>query len=254
MRSLYNRIFKFDQVTYGRPYQIKVPVKTDDIVDPDSAEIDETDNEAKLLSTSEDIIKKARQESELIIKEAGCEAKRIISEAREEAEKEAKRQQEEAWQKGYAEGLEAAKAQYEALLAEAEEIKKSSIEERSSMLAGMEKDILELVLNVARKVVAAELTVNREVILQLLRDALNDCSSKESASIKVSPEDYDVLNEHMEEIMSITGASDSIEIKKDVSMKKGDIIIDTKLGGINAGVQTKLEKIEESFKELSGGN
>lgn len=251
---MYNKIFKFDQITYGRPYQIKVPVKSNGIVAPDIPEVEETEHEAELLSASDDIIKKAKHESELIIKEADCEAKRIISKAREEAEKEAKRQQEEAWQKGYAEGSEAAKTQYEALLTEAEEVKRRSIDERSNMLAGMEKDILELVINVARKVVAAELTVNREIVLQLLRDALNDCSSKESAAIKVSPEDYDVLNENMEEIMSIAGTSDGIEIKKDVSMKKGDIIVDTKLGGINAGIQTKLDKIEESFKELSGGN
>lgn len=251
---MYSKIFKFDQVTYGRPIQINVPVKVKETIPSDESETEEPEDEAELMSASEELISKARQESELIIKEADYEAKRIINEATERIENEEKMKLEEAWQKGYAEGIEAANAQYEALLAEAEEIKKSSLEERSSILAGMEKDILELVLNVARKTVAAELTINNEVVLQLLRDAFNDCSNKEGAAIKVSAEDYDVLNEHKEELISIAGTSEDIEIKKDASMNKGDIVIETKLGGIDAGVQTKLDKIEESFKELSGGN
>lgn len=252
-RLLYNRIFKFDQITYGRPFQVNVPMSTLDTDSLDDSDMQEQENDAEYVSTPDELIENARQEAELIIKEAGLEAKRIIREAREEAEREAKLQEEEAWQKGYAEGIEAANAQYEALLSEAENIKKSSAEEHSSILAGMEKEIMELVLNVARKTVAAELKLNREVVLQLLRDALNDCSNKEGASIKVSKEDYDILNEYKEELLSIAGTTSEIEIIRDASMNKSDLIIETKLGGIDAGVQTKLDKIEESFKELSGG-
>lgn len=252
MKLLYNKIFKNNQVTYGRPFQVNIPLNIKHIVVLDT-EAEDADDDFELPPEPKDLLEKARQECELIIKEAGFEADRLLEQARLEAEKKAEGLLEEAWQKGYAEGMEAAFAQNEDILAEAEQIRQSAAQEHDSIMAGLEAEIVELVLGVARKAVAGELATNRDVILQLIGDALINCSNKNGAVLKVSPSDCDYLNENKEKLLAMAEGADELEIKKDSTLKTGDCIIETPLGSVDACVNTRLDKIEEAFREQLEG-
>lgn len=257
MKSLYNKVFKNNQVTYGRPFQIKIPLNLQNIVQLDDDSEDEimenVDNFNELPPEPKDLLEKARQECDLLIKEAGFEADRLLEQARREAEKKAEGLMEEAWQKGYAEGMEAAAEQNESILAEAEQIRMSAAQEHESILAGLEAEIVELVLEIAHKVVAGELATNRDVILQIIGDALLNCSNKNGAVLKVSPLDCEYLNDNKEKLFCIAEGADGLEIKKDSTLKPGSCIIETPLGSVDAGVNTRLDKIEEAFREQLEG-
>jgi len=245
---LYNRVFKNNQVTYGRPYQIRLPDNLMKYVD-DAGNIQESTEEESSETSPEELLKKAEKKAEAIIAEAEAEAERLIEQARARAEEEARAIAEEAWQRGYAEGMDAAAAQSRSMLDEAEKIKRDAAEEYEKILAGMEADILELAVKIARKAVAGELKTNRDVILQLVSSALAECSEKKGAVIRVSPEDRDYLNENAERLAQLAEGADEAEIRPDAAMKPGDCIIETPLGSIDAGAETRLEKIEEALKE-----
>lgn len=252
---MYNKIFKNNQVTYGRPFQVKIPINLQNIAVLDTE--DETSEDAfddcELTPEPEDLLEKARQECDFIIKEAGYEADRLLEQARLEAEKKAEGLMEEAWQKGYAEGMEAACTQNECILADAEQIRQSAAQEHDTIMAGLEAEIVELVLEVARKAVAGELATKREVILQLIEDALSNCSNKNGAVLKVCSSDCDYLNDNKEKLFTEVEGADGLEIKKDSTLKPGDCIIETLLGSIDAGVSTRLDKMEEAFREQLEG-
>lgn len=248
MKSLYNKIFKNNQVTYGRPFQVRVPINLHNMIT-----ILDTEADDNCELSPEELLEKARQECELLIKEAGFEADRLLEQAKLKAETETEVLMEEAWQKGYAEGMEAACAQNEAILAEAEQIRLSASQEHESILAGLESEIVELVLGIARKAVAGELATNREVILQLIGDALSDCSNKNGAVLKVSPLDCDYLNDHKEKLYNMVVGADGLDIKKDSTLRHGDCIIETLLGSVDGGANTRLDKIEEAFREQLEG-
>ncbi len=244
---MYNKVFKNNQVTYGRPYQIKVPVnirKFQDINEDTEADADNSS-----ASNPEVLIENARKKSEKIVKDAELEAEGLLEQARQKAETEAAGIAEEAWQRGYAEGMEAAAAQNIALLEEAEKIKQNAAEEYESILAGMEADILELAVKIARKAVAGELASNKDVILQLVSSALQECSEKNGAVIRVSPSDSEYLNENRDQLATMAEGAGDIEIKPDSMIKPGDCIIETPLGSIDAGAATRMDKMEEAIKE-----
>ena len=245
---MYNRVFKNNQVTYGRPYHVRLPDNLIKFVNDTDSEQDVTDEESSAISP-EELLRKAEKKSEEIIAEAEAEARRLIEQARAKAEEDAKAIAEEAWQRGYAEGMDAAAAQSRSLLEEAEKIKRDAAEEYEKILAGMEADILELAVKIARKAVAGELKTNRDVIIQLVSSALAECSEKKGTVIRVSPEDSDYLNENMERLEQIAEGVDDTEIRPDAAMKPGDCIIETPLGSIDAGAETRLEKIEEALRE-----
>ncbi len=242
---MYNRVFKNNQVTYGRPYPIKVQVAPHDFADMD----DDTEKNDSDASDPEEMLEKARQKCDVMIKEAGLEADRLLEQARQKAEQESGAIAEEAWQRGYAEGMAAAAEQNRSILEEAQKIKESAAEEYESILAGMEADIVELVIKTARKAVAGELASNRDVILQLVASALSECSNKNGAVIKVCPEDGKYLEENRERLAAMTEGADGLEIKPDSMLKPGDCIVETPLGSIDAGAGTRLDKIEEAMKE-----
>ena len=248
---MYSKIFKNNQVIYGRPFQIR---GLSDIQNAgnDKAESGNASINDEKLPEPKDLLENAKKESELLIKEATLEAERILEEAKKEAELKAREIAEDAWQRGYAEGMEAAAKQNEAILAEAEKIRQSAEQEHKSIMAGLEADIINLVINVARKVVAGELATNGEVIRQLVAEALAGCSNKNGAVLKVSPEDYDYIEKNKDSIIPSIEGMDMLEIKKDFSMKKGGCIVETPLGSVDAGVDTKLDKIEEAFREMLG--
>ncbi len=252
---MYNKIFKNNQVTYGRPFQIKIPLKLQNIAEQ-SIETEGTefveDIQKKTLEP-EELLEKAKRECELLLDEAGFEAERIMEQARQEAEKKAEVMLEEAWQMGYAEGAEAARAQNKSILEETEKLYQIAVKEHDSTLAGLESEILELVLGVAHKAVAGELVMNSDIILQLIKDALPNCSNTNGAILKVSPIDYNYLIDNKERLSTIAEGADGLEIRKDPTLKAGDCIIETALGGVDAGVDTRLYKIEEAFREQLKG-
>lgn len=251
-RSLYKKVLKYNQVTYGVPFQVNIPlnIKKIEVLDNEDISSDEKDGrKGGLYPDPEELLEKAEQERELIIKNAEAEAEKLLEKAELEADKKAEALFNEAWKNGYADGMEAARSQNEALLDETEKLRQSAAEEHDSILAGMETEILELVVDIARKVVAGELETNRNVILQLVRDGLSCCSNNNGAVIKVSPEDYEHLKDNEDGLSLASGGAEGLEIKKDSMLNTGECIIDTSLGSIDAGVNTRLKKIEEAFRE-----
>ncbi len=225
-----------------------MPVVSHNFADMD----DETDAEEYVQNStvnSEQLLEKARHKCDTLIKEAEIEAERLLEQARLKAEKEAADIAEEAWQRGYAEGMEAAAEQNRSILEEAEGIRQNAAEEYDNIIAGMEEDILELVIKVARKAVAGELSANRDVILQLVSSALSECSNKNGAVVKVSTADSEYLTENRERLAAVAEGAAGLEIKPDSTMKTGDCIIETPLGSIDAGAGTRLAKMEEAMRE-----
>jgi flagellar assembly protein FliH len=251
---LYNRIFKNNQVTYGRPYQIKIPAKLQNFNEEEEQDEDlHLQFESEEVESPEAILEKAREEAALIIKEAEYEAARIMEDAHAEAEKNTKAILENAWQKGYDEGNESAKEQYAGIIMEAEATRESAMEEHDKVLAGIETEIIDLVTEVSKRVIGAELSTNRDSIISLVRLALEKCSNKNNLVLKVASGDYEYLLENRDRFnMMVQGAGD-MELRQDQSLEPGSCLVETPFGSIDASAQTRMRKIEEAFIDILEG-
>lgn len=261
---MYNKIYKSDQVSVGIPVQISIPISFQTVKmvykAQDDLDNDETENyteepieeSIEFENTPEDVIKRAEEEAEVIIKDAEIEAQRILETAEAEAIERAQSIENEAMQKGFENGYEEAKRLYEDLLQEAECIKESAAKEYSEVMAGIEQDAIELIIDIARKVIGQEVALNKENILEQIKLALDKCSNRENITIKVSTQDYDFLVDNKEKILSRIDGIENLEIKRDPALKTSDCLVETSYGNIDAGVQTKLKKIEEVFLKVIG--
>lgn len=248
---MYNKVVKNNQVTYGIPFQLKVPLN---FYSPKMMEtaalITESQNRSPEIDFASEMIENARKESDSLICNAKEEAARIIEAAQREAEEKANAIMEEAWSTGYNEGISSAGSEYEAKMQEAMELKQEAALEHDEMIRSMEKEIIDMAMEIARKVIGEEIRVNQENMLLVARQAIEKCSNKNNMVIRVSKEDFDYLNENTDKLLSNVQGADDLEVKMDLSLKPGDCNVDTPFGSVDAGVQTKLKKIEAAFRNL----
>jgi flagellar assembly protein FliH len=249
---LYNKIFKNSQITYGIPFQVKIPINFQNLNDTGGYGNYEMSDEQVDPDNPDSIVEKAKEEAKNIKKEAEYEAARTLKSAEDDAEKKVRDLEDEAWQKGYGEGLEAAAKHYEELTAQAEALKKSAEEEHEIVLAGMETEIVDMVLQIARKVVGTELSTNRDCILNLVVQTLEGCANRKNMILKVSAEDFDYIMDNKDKLYSMVESANEIEIKKEMTLKQGNCIVETSYGSIDGSAGTKLAKIEDAFKKLLG--
>lgn len=246
-----SKIFKNNQVTYGMPFQVRIPIALQNLKQKE--EKLEAAEEEEIFEKPDSLIEQATEEAALIIKEATYEAQRIMDDAYTEAKEKAIAMEEEAWQKGYAEGSEAAQKQYEIIIAEAEVIRENAKMEHNEVISGLENEIIELVLDVAKKVIGNEMFTNKKSMISLIKQAIDNCSNKNGIIVKIAPDDYKFLSENMDKLAEALGSLEGFEFKQDASLKPGSCILDTQFGSMDAGVQTKISKIEEAFRELMEG-
>jgi flagellar assembly protein FliH len=254
---LSSRVYKNYQISIGMPFSIKSPLSFSNKKTVRLAEENVRSDSIKQLSkNAEEMLKNAREQSELIIKEAQLEAERIIADAERKADELAAQIEEQFKQKGYEEGFNKGHnegiKQYEALIKEAEDIKIRAIEEYDNTMESIEGDMISLVTNVAKKVLDTELSINRESILNLIKESINKCSCSNSVVLKISSEDYDFVAENKDKLLTMLDECDEFEIKKDSSLSRGSCIVETDHGSVDSSVDTRLKKIEETFKKLIG--
>lgn len=250
-----NKIFKNNQINVGIPFQIKFPVTyqppvrninlATDFVQDEEEEKEQINYEA----LGEEIINKAKAEADMIIKESLLEAKEIIKNASVDADELKKQVYDDSREEGYNEGINRAAQEYEKLLEEARDIKTQAGVEYKQVLDSLEEDTVNTILDIAKKVISKELECKQNILL-LVKEAFEKCSKDRKAVLKLSDADFDYVNQNKNELYSMLERSEETEIKKDLSLKEGGCVIETPYGSIDASAATKLEKIENDFRDI----
>ncbi len=249
---MYNKVFKNHQINLGMPYEVKVPPNLHvHSLEEIGREEEKLDKEIE-TDGPEDIKKKADEEARQIKERAENEAREIISDAGKEAEKIARDAFDEAMKKGYEEGLKRAHKEYEDLIKEAEKINENAKIQYREVLEGIESDVVEVILSVAKKVIGTEISTNRDSILHIVKQAFMKCSNRDGMVLKVSTDDYDELVDKKDVFSEMVEGMGEFEIRKDASLKPGACIVETLYGCIDASTETRLQKIEEAFRNEIG--
>lgn len=197
----------------------------------------------------------AQEEAEQIRRDAEAEAIRIIAEATAEAGdlREAARAQ------GYADG--SARAEEEARIAIEEGIKIEAASLREDMETFCEAVLLEqervwrdiegqlkdLAMEIAERVLKAELTVNPDVVVQITQHAMRRLADKDQVRIRVNPDDVERLRDHREEIMRLFEGLRSVEILEDRRVGIGGVQIETDTGMVDARIETQMHELTRAL-------
>jgi len=89
---------------------------------------------------------------------------------------------------------------------------------REKLMAGAEREILDLAFLIAGKVIHKEVDIDREIILSVLRDAMRAMRGRDDVRIRMNPEDYRHITETNPDFL---GSYGDIMIERDETIGRG---------------------------------
>ena len=113
-----------------------------------------------------------------------------------------------------------------------------------------EEVLTEMSMEVVRQILAAELEINKHYALEIAKDVLQHITHARRARIMINPADFALFESHREELSLQSRELDNIEIVQDASIKSG-IVVETDAGIIDATLNTRLELIDNEFRNAA---
>ena len=112
----------------------------------------------------------------------------------------------------------------------------------------LEKEVVELALAIARKVICREIEVDKEVVVGVAREALTKIEDPGKITIKLNPSDLQFISETKYQLSEMIGNIDNVKLESEDSIQSGGCLVETDLGEIDARIEHQLQAVEESFR------
>lgn len=185
------------------------------------------------------------------LEEANQKAEQIIADAIAKAENEKASILNAAKEKGYRIGYEEGLEKIRILEQELESKKIQLLQEYEEKLKGIEPFYGELLIEYIRKLTGIAAEEHADVILYLIRQSISGSEQSNVCKIRVSKEDYPVVDAKRDEIESLLKQEVDFEIIEDSNLYKNDCIIETDNRVVDCSLQIQLENLITDLKILS---
>jgi len=119
---------------------------------------------------------------------------------------------------------------------------------RNEIYRYSEKEVVSLAMGIATKIVRHEATINKNVILNVLKQALKKTVDYDKIKIRVNPSDLQFLKTQHHQFSHLIDNMESIVFEEDEAILTGGCLIETNSGDIDARIDKQLEAVEEAFK------
>jgi flagellar assembly protein FliH len=118
---------------------------------------------------------------------------------------------------------------------------------KSSLYAQVEKEVVKLAIEVAKKIIHREIQVDPDIIQTLIRVTLANVAVKNPVTIHVNPVDFNYISERQAELSQ--SEARNISIVPDKSIARGGCLVETDCGDIDARLEEKFHEVEHAFFE-----
>ena len=165
----------------------------------------------------------------------------LVSRAQEESETIKK----SAFEEGYRLGLEKAQADIQAF----RENLSDFMNAKKDVFEFIAPDILEISVDIAKKIIKKELESDPQVLLNTIIEVLRTISKSEpKITIRVRPQSVQFIKDTIPNITYQYGIDTKINIISDPSIEDGGCILQTNNGIVDASVNTQIEIIKQALK------
>ena len=165
------------------------------------------------------------------------------------AQQEAINIKESAKTQGYEDGLKEAKNDISQLAVAIEKF----LSAKDEMYDEIAPKILDISMEVAKKIIKQELETNQDLLIGIIKDALSKLTKNEKQILlKVSPTDRDYVKLNIENILAQLQIEAKVTVQQDMTLSKGSVVVETNNGLVDASVDTGLQIIEQMFKNMQG--
>jgi flagellar biosynthesis/type III secretory pathway protein FliH len=147
----------------------------------------------------------------------------------------------QAFEQGYAEGERIGKQMGEAMVESICKRYEKSLAElalsHKQMAQAMEEQTVRLALEIGRKIVQRELTMDQDLIVALATVALKRLAGHQSISLRVSRQDFERVRS------AIANVNPAVIVKDDPTLERGDFVIETNQTHLDGKVGSQIDAI-----------
>jgi flagellar assembly protein FliH len=193
----------------------------------------------------------AELEAEKIVSQAKDESARLVEEAKREAEEIREAARKDGNEKGFTAGFEKGEEEVNRVVDRVHLILTKAIERRNEIIEESEGQLVQLVLQIAKKVIKVLSENQKNIVVNNVVQALRKLKSKADVIIKVNLSDLKTTTAHTKELIAKFERVSSITVMEDSTVDPGGCIIETDFGQIDARISSQLREIEEKILELT---
>lgn len=239
-----------------------------------------TEPDSERLQENLQIFHRAESEAKIIISDAEETAQKILDHATEQAEEmkqQALAEMEQWWEQkraesetlfqevhegaaregrraGYEEGKRQALEEETGAVDQARKLLESAFAVKKGIIAEAEPFLVELSVEVAKKVIGAELQVSPELVLEMSKKALRRSRVHGQITVCVNHKYFDHVQEHRSQLLELLDGQAEVSIYPDHTVQDGGCVIRTHLGSVDARVDTQLAEIKQALLEMAQGS
>ncbi len=243
---LLSKIFKASEIVFSDKQLLEL--QNDDKIENEIKKPIDKPNKEDTNLVAFKIMERARKEAAKIISSANIDAEIILEKYRKEAKFESVRIKELAKEEGFAEGHKEGILELEKLRADAEKHIQEIKEKKESIYQELEPEILDLIISITDKLLNKAVEINPDIVLNLIRQGLNETTLSGEINIRVSPQRYDFVVKNKDKILMDNRSK--FEIIRDLSLKDSDCIIETSFGNIDCSLDEQFKLLKENLYML----
>lgn len=126
----------------------------------------------------------------------------------------------------------------------------SVLEALESWTRSAERKLTDIVVDISREVIQAEMQISRDTVLGIVKQAIAEATHSEHARIRINPFDAKTLETNKANIVAAAKTIRNIEFVEDEAII-GGCIIETDGGIIDATVDGKLNQLQDELDEAA---
>lgn len=226
-------------------------VEGEDYDDEFAENISKEKVERLLEDREEAAINRANEKKQEIITKANAEASFIIEKARKEAEGMKVQSYAKGEKEGYEAGYDKAMKQVEGMKQELQTQKKELQEQYQKQLDEMEPALVDTLIGILENAFSIQFSEKKDFILHLLQSAFSKIENSKDYLIRVSREDYPMVQEHKDDIRDELPRSATVEFVEDLTLTKNQCLIETDGGLFDCSLDTQMDNLIRDLRMLA---
>ncbi|MFZ5451890.1 MAG: FliH/SctL family protein [Thermodesulfobacteriota bacterium] len=172
------------------------------------------------------------------------EAQGIVGEARKKAEHIEREAYEQGFLQGQKDGREVGERSLDQQVQQFRDLVQALVREKEELYRRRERELLDLVLLISRKIVARELKLQPEAIQEIIIGGFKILSDTEDIKVRLSPQDYEIL-----EWAAKDNWPADVALVADGSIDPGGFIMETASGDIDGTLENRWAVVTKLVQE-----
>ena len=148
---------------------------------------------------------------------------------------------------GHQRGLEEGRNEARAVLSQFDRAIKEAIDQRAAMLEQARAKILDLVLQISRKVTYDAVQADPEVTVEMINRVIDQLVDRSRLKIKVHPDHLPIMEQNIERFLIGSTTIKELTFEADPRVRFGGCFIETPSGDIDARLESAFEVMGEAI-------